>query len=158
MSSPGARVGGDCYLFHNSADYAAPTWVEIPEIGDLSFSELSMNLAEINVRSSKWTGNLPAQQRMAFEFTHLYGSDKTNWDLLKDAFFNRTVIEFAIMDGDVNVTGTYEGIRMQGLVEQFPWTQNLEEASMADTVRIALSYQDSAGTPREPEWYTVVTP
>lgn len=147
-------VGGKCKLYYNTATYAAPAWVEIIECGDVSIADLGSNLAEISTRGSKWVKNLPAQMVMAVEFTYLYKADPPVFDFLRQAFFNQTSHEFAVMDGDIATVGS-EGLRLPAVIENFPINQNLEEVTMVDTVRLALAYMCDNDTVVDPEWYVV---
>lgn len=151
---PGPIIGLDCKLYYNSATYGTPTWVEVSEIGDLTLPDFTLSLAEIKTRSSVYVKHLAGLKTLSVEFDYLYGAASTVFNYLRTAFFDRTVEEFAIMDGPIATTGR-EGIRGPFFIESFPINQNLEEASMVQGVRLALSYLDQEGTSRDPEWYTV---
>ena len=147
------QVGGDAKAFYNTGTYAVPVWVEIKAIGDVTIPDLNVSLAEIKVRMTKWNLNLPANFTAAVEFSYLWGADTAVFDYLRGAFFDRTITDIAIMDGAM-VSGA-EGLRAHWMIENFPINQNLEEAMMIDTVRLAPAWFEDGGTLREPVWYIV---
>lgn len=150
-----ATVGHSMKLYYNSATVASPTWVEIDEVGDVSIADLAVGLAELKRRANDFTKNLATLfQSFAVEFRLHHGLNSTVFDVLRAAFFNKTVTEFAVMNADIATSGN-EGMRIPCLIEQFPWDQPLEEVSGHD-VRLAIAYmEEPAGTEIDPSWYTV---
>jgi hypothetical protein len=61
---------------------------------------------------------------------------------------NKTPIEFAVMDGDIAVSGK-QGLRATCMITNFSMSQPLEEAVTVD-VSIKPTYAANA-----PSWYTV---
>jgi hypothetical protein len=147
-------VGGDCKLYYNSGTVATPVWAEIAEIGDLSVADFSNSVAEVKTRASEWDAGLPARKKVAVEFSYLYKADTTVWEYLRDMFLNRTIAEFAVADGAIATAGT-EALRLAVFIENFPITQNLEEVSMVDTVRLAHAYMCESDVRITPEWMEV---
>lgn len=153
----GPSVGGNFKLYRNTGTYASPTWSIVAEISDVAVSELTRNIAELKRRSSDFIVGLPAKiQMISVDIKMIHGIDATNFAAFKDAFFNATVIELAILDGIITTTGT-QGLRLGMLVEQFPWGQPLEEVSDHDVVVKSAYYESPAGTVRDPSWITIPT-
>jgi len=141
-------------LYRNTNTVASPVWSEICEVGDVSIPDLSRGVAEVKRRCSDYTKNLPSIiQSVAIEFKLFHGMDATNFDAIRTAFFAGTVEEWAVMNGDITITGN-EGLRMPALVEQFPWDQPLEDISSHD-IRVVVGWMEEASAEVDPAWYTV---
>lgn len=140
--------------YRNTGTPSVPVWSVVQEIGDMSISDLARGLAELKRRGKDFTKNLPTLiQSIAAEFRLHYGLGATAYTALRNAFFNATVEEWAIMGGDITSSGV-EGLRCPFLVEQFPFDQPLEEVAGHD-VRLAIGYMVVGGTEVDPSWYVV---
>lgn len=147
------KTGHKMKMYRNTGTVAVPVWSEVAEVGDVSIPDLSVSLGELKRRGSKFTKNLPGSfESFAVEFRLLHGLDATNFDAIRGNFFNQTVEEWAIMNGDIAVSG--EGLRIPVIVEQFPWDQPLDDVSGHD-VRLALAYMEEDDTEVDPCWYEV---
>lgn len=147
-------TGHKMKLYRNTNTVAAPTWVEIAEIGDVSMPDLSRGVAEVKRRTSDFTKNLPSIiQSIAIEFKLFHGISTTNFDAIRASFFAGTVEEWAIMNGDITVTGN-EGLRLPVIIEQFPWDQPLEDVSSHD-IRVVVGWMEEASAEVDPVWYPV---
>jgi len=151
----GPATGHSMKLYRNTGTVATPTWSEVAEVGDVSIADLTRGLAELKRRGSNFTKNLASLiQSIAIEFRLHHGMDATTFDALRANFFNGTIEEWAVMNGDISVSGN-EGLRVPVIVENFPWDQPLEDVSGHD-VRLAIAYmEEPAGTEIDPAWYTV---
>ncbi len=150
-----AKTGHSMKLYRNTGTVASPTWTEVTGVGDVSISDLSRGVAELKRRGSDFTKNLATLiQSIAIEFRMPHGIDSTNFDAIRAAFFAGTIEEWAIMDGDIAVSGA-EGLRCPLLVEQFPFEQPLEDVAGHD-VRLVIGYmEEPAGTEIDPSWHVV---
>jgi len=142
-------------LYRNTGSHASPTWVIIDEIGDVSIPDLKRGVAELKRRANEFAKNLASLiQVIALEFRFHHGLDATGFTVLRNMFFNGTVLEFACMDGDIAEEGS-EGLILPALLEDFPWDQPLEDVSGHD-IRLSVSYWESpAGTEIDPSWLVV---
>jgi hypothetical protein len=151
-------TGHKMKAYINAGTHAVPVWTELREIGDLNIVDLSRNLAELKRRGREFTKNLPAMiGTIAVEFTLHFGIGRTVYDMLREAFFDGTVYEFAFMNGNIATNGM-QGLTNQMLVENFPWNQALEEVSGHD-VRLCTGYMEDEvnGGELEPYWFIVGT-
>lgn len=147
------KTGHSMKLYRNTGTVATPTWSEVTAVMDVSIADLSRGLAELKRRGKDFTKNLASLiQSIAIEFRLHHGLDATNFDAIRQAFFNGTPEEWAVMNGDISTSGN-EGLRVPVLVEQFPWEQPLEDVSGHD-IRLAVAYMDDGGEV-DPNWYTV---
>ncbi len=149
-----AKTGAQMNLYYNSGTHASPTWVEIEEVGDVSIADFSMGIAELKRRGNSFTKGLATLlQQIAIEFRLIHGVGATVFDTLRAAFLAGTVKEYAIMNGAIATSGT-QGLRMFGIIEQFPWDQPLEDVSGHD-VRVVCAYAEEGGSEVDPDWYTI---
>ena len=155
MAATGPKTGHSMKLYRNTGTIVSPTWVELTEVGDVSIPDMSRGMAELKRRASDFTKNIASLiQSIAIEFRLWHGMDATNFDALQAAFFAGTVEQWAIMNGDIAVSGT-EGLTMPVLIEQFPWDQPLEDVSGHDVRVVAAYMEDANSTEVDPAWLVV---
>lgn len=148
-------TGFNMKLYRNTATVATPTWSEVAEVADVSIPDLTRLTAQLKRRAKKWTKALASLiDSIAVEFRLHHGLDATNFDAIQANFFDGTIEEWAVMNGDISTTGN-EGLRLPALVTNFPFDQPLEDVAGHD-VRLELAYfEEPAGTEIDPSWYTV---
>ena len=152
------QTGHTMRLYRNTGTHPTPVWNHVNEIGDLTISDLSRILAQLKRRANGFTKNLPSLiDSIAVEFRLHWGLGKTQYDGIRNDFFNATVREWAIMNGAIETSGN-QGLTAPFIVEQFPWEQPLENVSGHD-VRLAVGYKEDEtnGGELDPYWYVVGT-
>lgn len=148
------KTGHKCKLYRNTGTVATPVWTIVDEIGDVSIPDLTRGLAELKRRANEYTKNLASLfQSISIEFNFIHGLDSTTFTALRTAFFAGTVAEYAVMDGDISVSGN-EGLRIPCLVENFPWNQPLEEVNQHD-IRLSIGYMTESSTEVDPSWLVI---
>lgn len=148
-------VGANMRLYRNTGTAGTPVWVLVSQIGDLNISDLTRALAEIKRRASVFTTNLAALiQSISIELKYWYGLDSTNFTALRTNMFSGAIEQWAMMDGDITVTGT-QGLKIPVVLEQFPISQNLEDPVSIDVVAKTGYWESPAGTPIDPAWFAV---
>lgn len=140
-------LGIEGILYRNTATWGSPTWNPIPNCKDLSLT-LEKGEAGANTRFTKWKLSRGAMIDSGVEFGMVYDPGDSDYQALKAAFFAGTVINFAIADGDIAVTGT-EYLKVDCEVMKFNIPQNLEEVM---SVEVAIK---PARTDNAPAWTTV---
>lgn len=141
-------LGKDCKLYRNTGSYGTPTWNEIPNVKDLGL-DLETSEADVTTRGNNgWEAVVAALNRGGINFQMVYDTADPDFVALRDAYLNKTTTEFAVMDGDITVSGK-QGLRATCMMVTFSMTENLEEAVMVD-VAIKPTYAANA-----PSWYTV---
>ena len=79
----------------------------------------------------------------------LWDTADANFTAIKDAFFNGTSVEFAVMDGDIATAGS-QGLRASMAITGFSRNEPLEEA-MSVSVTAKPTYSANP-----PEWMVAV--
>jgi len=154
MSDTKVSISGkECKLYY-ADDYAVPVWNEISKAVAVSVGDLSKTISKIMSRESGWQFAVPGNKSIQLTFGYLYekGTDTILDDLI-DSFMNDTVLTFAVMDGDIDTTGS-EGWLFPGIVASMPETQDLEN-NVTIEFTIELARIRDVGTLVEPERYIV---
>lgn len=144
----GIKLGMEAKLYRNTGTYAAPTWVELTNVKDLTLN-LEAGEADVTTRGNAgWRATVATLKDGSIEFEMVWDTTDTNFTAIQDAFFNNTDIEFAVMDGDVASSGS-QGLRATMSITNFSRSEALEEALMV-SVNAKPTYAVNA-----PEWMTV---
>lgn len=141
------RLGMDAKLYRNTGTYAAPTWVEVSNVKDVTLN-LEKGEADVTTRANAgWRATVGTLKDASIEFQMVWDTVDAGFDAIRQAFFDNTPIEFAVMDGDITDPDS-EGLRATFDIFNFTRNEALEEAIMVD-VSIKPTYADNA-----PEWIT----
>ena len=142
------RIGMDGKLYRNSGDYITPVWVELSNVKDLTLT-LEKGEADVTTRANQgWRATIGTLKEGAIEFEMVWDTADPSFNSIKDAYFNDTPLEMAVMDGDIAASGS-EGLRAAFSVTSFTRNEPLEEA-MTASVSLKVSYSEHA-----PEWMVV---
>ena len=141
------RLGMDAKLYRNTGTYATPTWVEVSNVKDVTLN-LEKGEADVTTRANAgWRATVGTLKDASIEFQMVWDTVDAGFDAIRQAFFNNTPLEFAVMDGDITDPDS-EGLRATFDIFNFTRNEALEEAILVD-VSIKPTYADNA-----PEWIT----
>ena len=144
----GVKLGLDAKLYRNTGTPGAPTWVEMTNVKDLTLN-LEASEADVTTRGNAgWRATLAALKDASIEFEMVWDTADAAFTAIKDAFFGSTSVEFAVMDGDITVTGV-QGLRAEMSITNFSRSEPLEEA-ISVSVTAKPTYATAA-----PSWMTV---
>lgn len=144
----GIKLGMEAKLYRNDGTYAAPTWVEIDNVKDLTLN-LESGEADVTTRANNgWRATVATLKEGSIEYDMVWDTTDPNFTAIQQAYFNNTGVEFAIMDGDITVSGA-QGLRALMSIINFSRNENLEEA-VTVSVNAKPTYSINA-----PEWMTV---
>jgi len=142
------RRGLDAKLYRNTGTYDLPTWEELSNVKDLTL-KLEKGDADVTTRANNgWRASVATLKDGSIEFEMVWDTEDAGFTAIKDAYFNDTSIELAVMDGDIETVGN-QGLRASFVVTNFTRNEPLEEAI---TVSVSLKVAYSANAP---EWMTV---
>lgn len=143
------RIGLDGKLYRNTGTYASPTWTEIDNVKDVSFS-CDADKADVTTRRSDgWKEYLMTLFDAGIEFEMVWDTEDANFTAIQDAFFSRGNLDIAVMDGDIAVDGA-EGLRATVGVAKFGRKEPLAEAMTVDVSLVPVKNDNSP-----PEWVVV---
>jgi hypothetical protein len=143
------RLGLDCKTYYNAGSYEAPSWVLISNISDESYG-LEHGEAELSTRANNgWEAIIATLKRGDFQWKTVYDTADAVFNFLQNAWFNRTAVDFAFVDGDIATPGT-KGIRATCQLFGFSQNRPIKEGVTVD-VTAKPTYSTNAPT----QWTTV---
>lgn len=144
----GIKLGMEAKLYRNNGDFTTPDWVELTNVKDLTLN-LEKGEADVTTRANGgWRALAGTLKDGSIEFEMVWDTQDAGFSAIKEAWFNDTPIEFAVMDGDVTASGS-QGLRATMEVFNFSRNEPLEEA-VTVSVTIKPTYSANA-----PQWMEV---
>jgi len=142
------RLGMEAKLYRNTGTYAAPVWVEVANVKDVTLN-LEKGEADVTTRANQgWRATVGTLKEGSLEFEMVWDTGDPGFEALKDAYFNDTPVEMAVLDGVVTASGS-QGLRASFSVTNFSRSEPLEEAI---TAKVTLKPTYAANPP---EWMVV---
>jgi hypothetical protein len=150
----------DAKLYYSTSSYEANPadpatyWTEICNVKDLT---LSLEKDEIDV-TTRCSGGFKEYADGLLDanvtFNMLYDPADTAFTALQTAFFNKTSVEFAVMDGALPAPSgsTSQGLRASCMIKSFSRSESLGEALMTDVAIRPVVNENAA-----PAWYSDTT-
>lgn len=142
-----AKVGGDNKLYRNTGTYGTPTWDLVDIVRDLTLN-MTKGRASCASRQSRFHGKKGALKEITLDFDLLTDAAVADYDIIRDAWMNDTVIDVAVANGLIATTGT-KYFRMDVEIFDFNEGQPLQEATTT-AVQAELAYSSNT-----PAWATV---
>lgn len=144
----GIKLGMEAKLFRNSGTYDTPAWVEMQNVKDLTLN-LEAGEADVTTRGNNgWRATIAALKDGSIEFDMVWDTEDAAFTAIKDAYFQGTAIEMAVLDGDV-ASSSSQGLRASFSITKFSRNEPLEEA-LTVSVTAKPTYSEHA-----PEWMNV---
>jgi hypothetical protein len=142
------KLGMDARLYRNTGTNNDPAWNEIQNVKDVTLS-LEVAEADVTTRNNNgWRATVATLKDASIEFEMVWDPADNDFTALRNAYFNGSAIEFAIMDGFIDSSDS-QGLRATCVVTNFSRSEPLEEAI---TVSVTLKPTYSASPP---SWYVV---
>lgn len=120
-------LGMDAKLYRNTGTFAVPIWDEIDNVGDLAQDNESEKADVTTRKNAPFKAEVATIISLGLAFGMIRDDEDADYIVLRDAQINRTTIEFAVMNGDITVSGN-SGFRFLAMVSKFSETQNLADA------------------------------
>ena len=145
-------VGNDMKLYHNTGTNAAPVWVEVNIVGDVSV-DINIGNAEVDLRVSNWLLGLPSKLTGGFNIALANHIGNSVFATLRGYALARTIKQYASANAAIATSGT-QYFKAFAHFTAFPWNQPTQEMSNGDAT-LAFSYAEEASTLVEPAWVIV---
>lgn len=162
MPNKGPRAGIECKLYYQTtvaATFNVTAPVLITEVQDLNVT-LNKTSIDISSRASLYKAKISGLIECAIGFSLQYNADPddTIFTAMRQAFFNRSVWHWAVLDNIIATPGPSgaQGLTMPGEIMEFPIDQPLEDGMKIDVV-VGLS-RVKTGSPAalvDPAWLIV---
>jgi hypothetical protein len=140
-------LGLNAKLYRNTGTYGTPDWELIGNVRDLRLN-LEKGEADVTTRGGNGWEQVVALKSATIEWGMLWDTADTNFTAIRTSFLSDTTIEFLVLDGAVETTGS-QGLRAICMVNRFTRNENLREALTVD-VAAKPTYDANA-----PSWFTV---
>ncbi|GIW85731.1 MAG: hypothetical protein KatS3mg108_0055 [Isosphaeraceae bacterium] len=133
------KLGLDAKLYRNTGTFASPAWNEIANVKDVTLN-LEAGEADVTTRGNAgWRATVATLKDGSIEFEMVWDTADADFAAIRDTFLNRGAMEFAVMDGPMNVPGS-QGLRATCMVTNFSRNESLEEAiTVSVTVKPTFS-------------------
>lgn len=143
----GAKLGLDAKLYRNAGSYESPDWKEIGNVRDVTLN-LEAGEADVTTRANAgWRANIATLKDGTVEFEMVWDTDDENFTAIRQAFLSSGAVEFAVMDGDIDTSGS-QGLRATMSITSFSRNEPLEEA-----ITVSVTAKPTYST-RAPAWKT----
>jgi len=141
----GVRLGLDAKLYRNTATYATPAWNEVKVVKDVTLN-LEAGEADVTTRGNGgWRAIIATLKDASLEFEMVWDTDDDDFTAIRTAFFAKTALEFAVMDGPIATAGS-EGLRAMMAITNFSRSEPLEEA-----IKVSVTAKPTYAE-NPPEW------
>jgi len=121
------KLGLDAKLYRNTGTFASPAWNEITNVKDVTLN-LEAGEADVTTRGNAgWRATVATLKDGSIEFEMVWDTADDDFAAIRDTFLNRAGVEFAVMDGDITLTGS-QGLQATCIVTNFSRNESLEEA------------------------------
>lgn len=149
----GPTPGREAILYYNTGTFASPTWTIVPGVIDLDW-DAAASWADISARRSLWKMEAKAMQGLVvnFGYRRRQGVSDAVFTAIRGYAIATTKAELAIADGVIATTGT-QYLRATYQFEMGR-SEPLEDGC-EDSFSAHLTYEEDAGTMREPSWVVV---
>jgi hypothetical protein len=133
------KLGLDAKLYRNTGTFATPAWNEIQNVKDVTLN-LEAGEADVTTRGNAgWRATVATLKDGSIEFEMVWDTADDDFAAIRDTFLNRGAMEFAVMDGAMNMPGS-QGLRATCMVTNFSRNESLEEAiTVSVTVKPTFS-------------------
>lgn len=127
----GAILGANCKLYRNTGTYSTPVWSEVNIVKDLTLN-LEAGEADTTTRAANgWATAIAALKKGTVEFGVIWSPGNANFDAFRRAFFDSTLVDLMVMDGDITGDELVSGLRAEMAVLNFSRSEQLTEAVSA---------------------------
>lgn len=149
----GPTPGREAKLYYNTGSFASPTWTLMPQVVDLdwdaaaSWADVSSRVSGFKMEAKALTGLI-----VNFGYRRRQGVSDAVFTAIRGYALATTKQELAIADGAIATTTT-QYLRATYQFEMGR-SEPLEDGCI-DNFSAHLTYEEDAGTLREPSWVVV---
>ena len=120
------KVGYQGAFYYNSGTSGSPVWEEITTVRDVTLNLTRNEVDDTSRTTNGWRSRLGGLSEWGADFEMVYNTDITSWQKVRESYFDNTVVEVLVIDGDITVDGN-EGIRGDVFVTEFSREEPLED-------------------------------
>lgn len=142
-------LGYEAETSHNTGVWATPVWDGVGLIQDTLELNLEKGEADVTTRAGNgWRQRIGTLKDGSVQFQMLWEAADADFAAFRDAWLNDTLIDCAVMDQDITVSGA-QGLRAEMTVLNFSRSEPLDGA-LTSSVNVAPGASSNA-----PVWMIV---
>ena len=143
------RLGMDAKLYFKTGGVGGGgAWTELTNVKDVTLN-LETGEADVTTRGNAgWRATVGTLKEGSIEFEMVWDTGDAGFTAIKNAYFNNTLIGFAVMDGGILTAGS-QGLQADFSITNFSRKEALEEA-LTVSVTAKPTYSTTA-----PAWVSV---
>ena len=139
------KLGKNAKMYRNTAVYATPTWVEVKNVMDLTYSR-DKSEAEASTRGyGGYRARKGALKDLSLDFDMAYDEVDPDVVAIEDSYDNDTILDVLVLSGPLNVSGS-RGIRADVECFKFEKSEDLEDIQKV-SVALKPAYSTHPPTP-----------
>ena len=124
MSAPSVVLGLDAKVYRNTGTYETPTWVEMPNVRDLTLT-IEKGEADATTRAAGgWKQSVATVKEATVEFEMVWDTADQGFLAIQNAFFNNTPVDLAIMDGPLPPAPGKKSTGLRALFDVLKFNRN----------------------------------
>lgn len=135
--------------YGGAGTYATPDWDLISNVTDLTLGATQEKVDVTTRASGGFREYLQGMIEASVSFKMVYDTGDVAFEDIQEAFWNKTPIEIAVMDGLIATSGS-EGLRAHMMVEAFDREENIGGVLMVNVQMSPVKNSNAA-----PAWYEV---
>ena len=141
----GVKLGDEMYLYYSTEGIGgSPAWTLLAIVKDVKLNT-SKGEADVTTRASGgWKQVIGALKEASVDFEIPWDTENEGLGVVRDAFFDDTLLGLAVMDGPIAQAGS-EGLWADCVILKFDRNEPLEQAS---TVSVTAKPTYSENPPR----------
>jgi len=129
------KVGYEGVVYYNAGTTGSPVWTEIDTVRDVTLNLTRNEIDDTSRTTNGWRSRLGGLSEWGADFDMIYDTANTAWQKVRESYFDNTVIEVLILDGDISVDGK-EGIRGSVFVTEMSREEPLEDVMSNATTMV----------------------
>lgn len=142
------KLGGEMKLYFCEAGIGgSPVWTLLEHVKDVKLNTSKGEVDTTTRASGKWKQVIAGFKDASIEFEMPWDTANADFQAVRDAFYNDTVLGLAVMDGPIETAGS-EGLWADCVILKFDRNEPLEQAA---TVSLSAKPTNSANPPEYKE-------
>jgi len=130
-----SKVGYEGVVYYNTGTEVSPVWVEIDTVRDVTLNLTRNEIDDTSRTTNGWRSRLGGLSEWGADFEMIYNTANVSWQKVRESYFDNTVIEVLILDGDITVDDK-EGLRGNVFVTEMSREEPLEDVMSNSTTMV----------------------
>jgi len=129
------KVGYEGVVYYNAGTEVTPVWTAIGTVRDVTLNLTRNEIDDTSRTTNGWRSRLGGLSEWGADFEMIYDTANAAWQKVRESYFDNTVVEVLILDGDITVDGK-EGIRGDVFVTEMSREEPLEDVMSNATTMV----------------------